>query len=500
MEAWVQPALLQKIEEARIGPYRPEEREYWNERCLFLFSKTMNTMQSVGALSEDESREWMNQMFAALGDQSGAKGASMTQDPTVPSVGFGPEPQREPGWAYLYLASELRHGLAAYDTEYLRHVQRVAIPTSEKVVDPFVDFKVRLDQVQATVHQGIIPLNAETSKKAFGLGGGEADEVAVRTMAGGLVEMYVSLLSWAALTRSINVPPEWVPVYAALAEMADTPIGNLRQYSLDWDQEAEALARARRSGEPYKPRNMTLNIAIGDDAMEHFMAASESLKASLVSGGASTPQEPQPRAVGFGPEPSDEPGWAYLYFASELRHGIAAYDAEYLRHVQRLVQPSGETVVDPVADLRARTRRLRQAVRRGITPVTSEMSKKAFGPDGRSGGDEEAIRTVTGSVVVMYAQLLEWAEETRSVKVPPEWAQVYGAEAELADASIEAIRQFAIDWDERAQLVAAAVRDRGLWEGEPLTLTVTIDRAAKDRFDAALDALKAQRASGTSAP
>ena len=188
-----------------------------------------------------------------------------------------------PGWAYLYMASELRLGIATHDVQYLRHVQRLVAPDGDTVVNHAADLQARMQRIKAIVKQAMELLTDENSMKAFGSGNRDGDEESVRVVTSGLVAMYAELLGWASSARSAEVPADWTPVYKAVAQLSDTPIESIRRYSADWDRHAQAQAHALQAGQRDLKGTMRLTISISDEDFANFSAEFEALKAKLAA-------------------------------------------------------------------------------------------------------------------------------------------------------------------------------------------------------------------------
>lgn len=216
-----------------------------------------------------------------------ASHSSEPPDPSFPSPASSgkpavviPPPDREKGWAHLYLASELARGIAEHEPEYQAHLQRLSFPSAEVITQPVGDLRHRLDQLREIVHRLQMYLAPELVKKGFGSSGTEGDDVTIRVVAAGITDIYVSMMRWAASLRGIPVPDLWRPLYQGHADLADVPIDEIRQFSTDWSQQASEAVVAVRAGLVHEPLHLTLRISIGDEAMANLTAAYAAVRAA----------------------------------------------------------------------------------------------------------------------------------------------------------------------------------------------------------------------------
>jgi hypothetical protein len=183
-------------------------------------------------------------------------------------------PDHEPGWQYLYLASELERGLANLETEDVAHEAHLAHRTDTSLVsDPISGAKARLGVLQDALRTLNRALSKETTDNAFR--GGEAD---IRSLASVIIGIYALLMRWAQSVRDAAVPADYVPMYDALAELADFQIRQIRAFSVEWGLGAKDMARSMRSGLPYKPFRVSFKFDLGDAALAHVRATMDALK------------------------------------------------------------------------------------------------------------------------------------------------------------------------------------------------------------------------------
>jgi hypothetical protein len=82
------------------------------------------------------------------------------------------------------------------------------------------------------------------------------------------------------LLRGISVPDVWPPLYQAYADLADVPIGEVRQFSIEWTQQAGEAVAAMRAGLAHQPVHLTLRISLVEEAMANLNAAFAAVKAA----------------------------------------------------------------------------------------------------------------------------------------------------------------------------------------------------------------------------
>ena len=85
------------------------------------------------------------------------------------------------------------------------------------------------------------------------------------------------------------------------------------------------------------------------------------------------------------PPADHEDGWEYLYLASELARGLAAYQEAYAQYVSQMVEPSDEHVSDPAGHIRELTDQISAVVAGATQLLSPESLERALGCSGESG-------------------------------------------------------------------------------------------------------------------
>jgi len=186
------------------------------------------------------------------------------------------------------------------------------------------------------------------------------------------------------------------------------------------------------------------------------------------------------------PPPNHEPGWEYVYFASELARGIEDHESEYKDFDIGFVRPTGERVADPKSDLSERSHEIMMTVGNIDRLLSGPVMEKAFGPLGTP-GDAETIARVSAGIVEVYTTMIAWAERVRGATVPSEWQPVYAALSDFVRQPLRQIREFSAKLTQAVDEVVAALRADQQPKGKvELTLEISIDPAASKAFDDAL--------------
>jgi hypothetical protein len=109
----------------------------------------------------------------------------------------------------------------------------------------------------------------------------------------------------------------------------------------------------------------------------------------------------------------------------------------------------------------------------------------AFGTPGKA-GDESAIRASAAALCAIYAELLAWGIKLRSLNVGPTWAPVYAALSNYVNQPLHQFQDFSATLSAKMARPAADFRSGTSPSDLTPTLTLTIDDATTEAFDAAL--------------
>lgn len=188
--------------------------------------------------------------------------------------------------------------------------------------------------------------------------------------------------------------------------------------------------------------------------------------------------------------PSDhEFCWEYLYLAEEIERGLARHEVQYRIHEEHRIDPPGEHVSDPIADITARLDSLGAHVQRATTVLDPRILRRAFGTN-MDDGDESVIRAIALVIEDVYVSLMLWSRMARCVSSPTRFVPVYQAVSEFADLPIREIRQFSQEWSLQARDLVRARRAGLIHDPAKITLTFNVDANAQARFATALENAK----------
>ena len=200
------------------------------------------------------------------------------------------------------------------------------------------------------------------------------------------------------------------------------------------------------------------------------------------------PDSPQPVI----PPEDHDPGWEYLYFATELARGIAATQPRYLVYQSQLAEAPGALVADPKEPLQSLLGMLSAVWSHVDAILTTEALARAFGPPGEPGSEEE-IRLVTASLCAVYAGLVEWGIRVRNVTVDPLWEPAVDALAQMVGLPLHQFQDFSAATTAGLSRAIASVRSAKPKEPIKLdfVLKLTTDPTVMAALDAAMGAIKA---------
>ncbi len=197
-----------------------------------------------------------------------------------------PEEDRAPMWEYLLFIDELANGIAGYDLQWRDFELKYARPTGRPIATREVvdDLQARTRAARKIVGNLDRLINETVLTSAFGAPGEPGDATTIRHVAGRVVEVYASLLAWAADARGALVPSKAEPIYWIISEIVDLPIHQIRDFATDLDVKLRPAIEAIRGGNaPEEPVRMdfTLKISIGSGVMERYQTTLEEFRQSL---------------------------------------------------------------------------------------------------------------------------------------------------------------------------------------------------------------------------
>jgi TIR domain len=184
------------------------------------------------------------------------------------------EEDREDGWEYLLLAEELVSGIEGFDDRRRDFELGYVRPRGRRIALADIPANIE-DRVAAALHISSNVhriLNPTTVTAAIGAPGEAGDPTMIRHLASRLVDVYASMLDWAADCRGSLVPDEAKRAYQALSEMMTEPLQQIRDFVAELDMTLRPLVEAIRSGNaPTEPTTiaLTLTLSIPDERADH---------------------------------------------------------------------------------------------------------------------------------------------------------------------------------------------------------------------------------------
>jgi hypothetical protein len=186
------------------------------------------------------------------------------------------EPQdREPGWEYLLFINELTSVVEGYDRDWQNFQLGLVQPRGAAIAMEQLpkDLATRTGAVRKIVGNLNRLLNDTTVTSAFGVPGEEGDPERIRHLAGGVADVYASLLEWAAVTRGALVPDEAEVLLWALSDFVRTPLRQIREFVHQLDENLRPAIEELRAGRgPDEPVTLTflLTQSIDEEAEARF--------------------------------------------------------------------------------------------------------------------------------------------------------------------------------------------------------------------------------------
>lgn len=182
-------------------------------------------------------------------------------------------PDRDAGWAPLYLASEIARGLAEYENDYHDYLLGVIRPTSEVVTAPRDVLSAFADELRAAIENLGRIVNNGIMK------GTSTDESVMRRTAADFVARYALMIAWGQRLRGATVPDHWRPAFRALSDSVSLPLRQIRQFSEDYCEVMGRNVANRRAGRAPTPANLMLTLALDPKASAEFKQALAQLNA-----------------------------------------------------------------------------------------------------------------------------------------------------------------------------------------------------------------------------
>ena len=169
------------------------------------------------------------------------------------------------------------------------------------------------------------------------------------------------------------------------------------------------------------------------------------------------------------------PAWEYLLFGYALHSGLARTEPKWRDYHLGYSMQVGPAI--PMSDLGPVLEdRASQAgsIASNITKVISQKAQEtAFGLPGES-GDSDLIEHMGGRLILLYEQLLDWAQEVRSFRVESKAERLPELMAALVAQPITETRSFVQSFIEQVEAAVAAMA-AGAEEPMNVSMYLTFD-------------------------
>jgi hypothetical protein len=166
------------------------------------------------------------------------------------------------------------------------------------------------------------------------------------------------------------------------------------------------------------------------------------------------------------------PLWEYLLFGNVLYLSRSAHEARW-----RDFQLGYSLKVGPVIELKQVPDMLSErmsyasAITGNLERILAPAAQaRAFGDPGKS-GDPVLIEHMARRLIDLYAQLLEWEEDTRAFRVPDPAKRLKELAASFAQQSLQRTHDFVDEFIASLEQAIAAVTDG---EGGPITIKMSL--------------------------
>jgi hypothetical protein len=177
------------------------------------------------------------------------------------------------------------------------------------------------------------------------------------------------------------------------------------------------------------------------------------------------------------------PLWEYLLFGNVLYVSRSAYEARwrdyqlgYSLKVGPLIEPT--QILDMISERMSRAAAITSNLELILAPAAQE---RAFGNPGEP-GDAALIEHMAVRLIDLYALLLEWAEETRALRVP-DWAErLKGLAVSFVRQPLQRAHDFVDEFIAEIEQAIADLADGSSQVTITMKLTFTIDDALVREF------------------
>jgi hypothetical protein len=190
-----------------------------------------------------------------------------------PADSVGPE-DREPVWEYLYLASEVARGIAAFEADYqeLLHQRTMSGKgPSEDVQGSIQHIKDAAASIGISVQLLEKILNPARLEVAMGPQGNAGNEQEIVKLAHGIVGAYANMIHIAHDLRSSHPDKRIQPLTKDTSDIVLLPLEQIRAWSAELTRQISDLASKFRSGHPVtEPLRIALTITMDSSVTAKF--------------------------------------------------------------------------------------------------------------------------------------------------------------------------------------------------------------------------------------
>jgi TIR domain len=184
-------------------------------------------------------------------------------------------------WEYLLYAGVLMQGRVELEEKWQDHELRLPRGPRrqpEGSVPSFLSNEIGWMRRQVAAINRVF--DPEVLEKAFGPRGEPGDAVLITRVAKGVIQIYESMLDWAATLRNSTVPSEFEEVLELNARMVDGPIRQIRDFIQEVSDQIARLPALEKEAEEKGATEeapmaltLTLSLSIDDDVQDELDAA-----------------------------------------------------------------------------------------------------------------------------------------------------------------------------------------------------------------------------------
>jgi hypothetical protein len=179
---------------------------------------------------------------------------------------------RPDGWEYLLFASVLRRRMDALEPKYRDHELRFARPAQGSRLtehDAMAFLTAAFGEAGVLVGNVNRVLDKAAQERAFGPLGEPGDAAQIEHLAERLIDVYESLIDWAARLRGTRADDEFERAIELASRFVDLPIQQFREFVERVVTEMDRLPALLRADEPVR-LTLTLEVSIEEGVEEEL--------------------------------------------------------------------------------------------------------------------------------------------------------------------------------------------------------------------------------------